>query len=210
MTDGGETVRSSSEAPENQVESSVNTWENRFDRVLLVGFMGSGKTRVGYALAHILGWSFRDFDEEIEDRVGVSITEIFRQHGEAFFREVEDRVAREMFRETNVVLASGGGWPAVQGRMEALESSTLSVWLRVSAEESIRRVLEDGPTRPLLAVSDPISAAKVLLKEREANYAKASVAFDTNDVAPEELAERITNLINEKGPDSTRPLPPYK
>ena len=103
-------------------------------RVLLVGFMGSGKTQVGQALARRLGWQFRDFDQEVRFRVGLPIPEIFRQHGEARFREMEAAVGAELLKEEDVVLASGGGWPAGPTRMEALPPGTLSVWLKVTAE----------------------------------------------------------------------------
>ena len=96
-------------------------------RVLLVGFMASGKTRVGRLLAHRLGWSFRDFDSEIVSREGLSISEIFRQHGEGSFREMEARIGSELLGEDHVVLASGGGWPTGPGRMEDLPEGTLSV-----------------------------------------------------------------------------------
>jgi shikimate kinase len=181
-----------------------------FERILLVGFMGSGKTQVGQALAKALSWSFRDFDEEIGTRVGLPIPEIFRQHGEGFFREVEERVGAELLLEREVVLASGGGWPAAVGRMEGLGPLTFSIWLQVTAEEAVRRVGEEGPTRPLLAGADPVSRARALLKEREPYYGKAHAAIDATDSGPEELAGRIKILLNERGRELIRPLPPYK
>ena len=66
-----------------------------YRRVVLVGFMGSGKTQVGQALARRLGWPFRDFDREIEGRLGLSIPEVFRQHGEELFREMEGQIGSE-------------------------------------------------------------------------------------------------------------------
>ncbi|MFH1764561.1 MAG: shikimate kinase [Gemmatimonadota bacterium] len=181
-----------------------------FERILLVGFMGSGKTRVGQALAKALAWSFRDFDQEIGVRVGLPIPEIFRQRGEGFFREMEERIGAELLLEREVVLASGGGWPAALGRMEGLGPLTFSVWLKVTAEEAVRRVREEGPTRPLLAVADPVSRARALLKEREPFYGRAHAAIDATETGPEELARRIIHLMNEKGREMIRPLPPYK
>lgn len=78
-------------------------------RLLLVGFMGSGKTLVGQALARRLGWGFRDFDQEVKIRSGLPIPEIFRQHGEGHFREMEAQVGQEVLLDESVVLASGGG-----------------------------------------------------------------------------------------------------
>jgi len=180
------------------------------ERILLVGFMGSGKTRVGQALARVLGWGFRDFDVEVSSRVGLPIPEIFRQHGEGFFRDIEEQIGAELLQERSVVLASGGGWPAAPGRMEGLGPSTLSVWLQVTAEDAVRRVREEGPTRPLLAGVDPVSRARALLKDREPFYGKAQIAIDSTETGPEDLARRIENLINEKGREVSRPLPPEK
>ena len=170
-----------------------------FQRVLLVGFMGSGKTRVGQLLADRLQWSFRDFDQEIQIRLGLSIPEIFRQHGEVYFRDAESRIGAELLREPDAVLASGGGWPGALGRMESLPPGTLSVWLKVSPEEAVRRARQEGPTRPLLAVSDPVSEARSLLRRREPFYAKARLSLDSTALGPQELAERIEEFMNQRG-----------
>jgi shikimate kinase len=178
-------------------------------RVLLVGFMGSGKTVVGQALAPLLGWAFRDFDQEICSRVGLPIPEIFREHGEGFFREVEGQVGVDLLLEERVVLASGGGWPAARGRLDALPRGTLAVWLKVEPEEAVRRVREGWPGRPLLAVPDPVRQARDLLAGREAYYAKAHVALDTMGVGPEALARTIETFVNDRrGGTSTLLFPP--
>jgi len=168
-------------------------------RILLVGFMGSGKTVVGQSLARRLGWGFRDFDQEVKIRAGLPIPEIFRQHGEGHFRELESRVGQEVLQAESVVLASGGGWPTLLGRMEELPLGTLSVWLVVSPEEAVRRVSEEGPTRPLLAVEDPLGRARELLAEREVHYRKADLSIGSKDGNPDELARRIEELMNESG-----------
>jgi shikimate kinase len=168
-------------------------------RLLLVGFMGSGKTLVGQALARRLGWGFRDFDQEVKIRSGLPIPEIFRQHGEGHFREMEAQVGQEVLLDESVVLASGGGWPTVLGRMEGLPEGTLSVWLIVTPEEAVRRAREEGPTRPLLEVKDPLARARKILAEREVHYRKAEVALDSQEGNPEELARRIEEIMNQSG-----------
>jgi len=208
--DSPDPLPSASEVGAGGLEASPGGGRRHVERVLLVGFMGSGKTRVGQALAKGLGWGFRDFDEEIGARMGLPIPEIFRQHGEGFFRDMEERIGAELLLRRDVVLASGGGWPAAPGRMEGLGPSTLSIWLQVTAEEAIRRVREEGPTRPLLAVGDPVSRAKALLKDREPFYRRAQVVIDSTETGPEDLARRIEDLINEKGREVSRPLSPDK
>ena len=168
-------------------------------RILLVGFMGSGKTLVGQALARRLGWVFRDFDQEVRSRVGLPIPEIFRQHGEGWFREMEGRVGRELMQEQGIVLASGGGWPVVPGRMDEIGSSTLTVWLRVSPAEAVRRAQQEGITRPLMAVEDPVGKACALLERRIAYYEKARLSIDSSQMEPEELAKEIEGYVNDQG-----------
>jgi shikimate kinase len=170
--------------------------------------MGSGKTKVGQALARRLGWTFRDFDQEIRSRVGLPIPDIFREHGEARFREMEEQVGADLLQEEGVVLASGGGWPIAPGRMEGLPEGTLSVWLRVLPEEAVRRAREEGPSRPLLEVTDPVGRARQILAEREACYGKAHLALDTMEAGAEELARSIEEFMNERGADDSAPPSP--
>ena len=175
------------------------TGSGPIQRVLLVGFMGSGKTLVGRALATRLGWSFRDFDQEVRFRTGLPIPEIFRQHGEAGFRKMEGEVGVELLLEERVVLASGGGWPMGEGRMDGLPPGTLTVWLKVTPEEAVRRAREEGPTRPLLAVPDPLERARQMLGEREESYQKADLSLDPGDSSPEEIARQIEEMMKSTG-----------
>ncbi len=172
-------------------------------RILLVGFMGSGKTVVGRELARLLGWSFLDFDEEIAHRVGLSIPEVFRQHGEPFFREVEAEVGRELLARERVVLASGGGWPAAPGRMETLGKDTLSVWLVVSPGEAVRRSRRQGGGRPLLEGPGVLAEARRLLEEREPAYRLAELHLPTEGAAPDEIAREIVHHLETE--NRTRP-----
>jgi shikimate kinase len=172
--------------------------------------MACGKTRVGRALAGRLGWAFVDFDDEIAERAGLPIPTIFRQHGEGYFRELEQETGADLLRGTEVVLASGGGWPAHPGRMEGLAGSTFSVWLKVTAEEALRRAEEEGPTRPLLDVAEPMKTARKLLAEREPFYMKAHVAIDSMLAEPAELARQIEQAMNEKGWNLLRSLPTHE
>lgn len=160
-------------------------------RVLLVGFMGSGKTSVGRRLARLLGWTFHDFDAEVEAVAGRSVTEIFRRHGEARFRELEAEVGRRLLGAERAVLASGGGWPAREGRMEALPEGTLSVWLKVSPEVAVRRARAQGGSRPLLASDDAVERARRLLEDRLPHYRSASLVLDSESAPPEGLARTI-------------------
>ncbi|MGD2045475.1 MAG: shikimate kinase [Gemmatimonadota bacterium] len=175
------------------------------DRVLLVGFMGSGKSSVGRAVAERLGWRFVDFDDEIVAEAGTSIPDIFRGKGEPHFRELENRVARRLLAEKGVVLGSGGGWGAVPGRMSSeVPEGTASFWLRVSAPTAVKRAAGEPGARPLLAGPDPLEEASRLLSERERFYAEAQWTVDTEHCTVEDVAARILEILKREHPEVLR------
>ncbi len=169
-------------------------------RILLIGFMGSGKSTVGRELAERLGWVFEDFDELIETRVGVSVSEVFAVQGEAFFRDLEAEVGAELLRRDRIVLAAGGGWPLRESNWSSVDRATLSVWLHVGAGEAVRRVAADGRRRPLLAVAEPEAEAMVLLASRRPAYEKAEVSVETEGMDAAGVAHHIESLARRRGP----------
>jgi shikimate kinase len=169
-------------------------------RVFLIGFMAAGKTTVGRLLADRLGWRFVDVDEEIVRRSGETVPEIFRLHGEAVFRALEARLTAELRSLDRAVIAPGGGWVTTPSALDDLPDGTVVVWLRVSAEEAIRRV---GPAadRPLLAGADPLARARSLIAERESLYRRADLTIDVDGRSPAaiaaEIAARLATRTNE-------------
>jgi shikimate kinase len=156
------------------------------DRVVLVGFMGSGKSTVGRILAQRLGWGFIDMDERIEARTGHRIAEIFRELGEAAFRGEELAVARELQSATRRVIATGGGAFAQAKTREALRAGAFTVFLSGDFDTLARRVPPDG-SRPLAADREIM---RRLLEEREPYYRSADLIVDATD-APDAIAGRI-------------------
>ena len=169
------------------------------ERVLLVGFMASGKSSVGKELASRLEWDFEDFDTAIEARVGKSVSQIFSEDGEAEFRRLESGVAEELLVRRNTVVASGGGWPAQQGSWKIVTEDTMSVWLQVSPAVAVRRASEEGGTRPLLDGGDVLDRATALLLAREASYRRARYTLDSEQYGPLELADEIMKLMTRQG-----------
>jgi shikimate kinase len=167
-------------------------------RVVLVGFMGSGKTTVGRLLAHRLGWSFVDLDDEVEAAAGSTVEELFRDRGEAAFRELEAAAGTAALAREHTVLAPGGGWSLAPGRLEALPAGSLSVWLKVSPETAVRRATTMGRVRPLLAGADPIDRARALIAEREPVYARAQLHLDAERSTPAALARAIADQVEAK------------
>lgn len=164
-------------------------------RIVLIGFMGSGKSTVGRLLANALGWRFADLDERIEVEAGRSVPRIFAEDGEAFFRDLEERVADSILRRDHVVLAAGGGWAARPGRLSQVPDGTLTVWLQVSPEEAVRRVRGTPGSRPLLDVPDPLDRARALMAERGPRYATAACTVDTEGLEPIDVSRRILALL---------------
>lgn len=166
-------------------------------RVVLIGFMGAGKSAVGRRLADRLGWRFADLDEAVERRDGRSIPEIFEAEGEARFRELEAGAARELLHGEEVVVATGGGWAARPGRLDSLPAGSLSVWLEVGAREAVRRAAREPGRRPLLAGNDPVEAARELLERRRAHYAAADVRVDTGGRSVDDVTTRILEILED-------------
>ena len=171
--------------------------------MVLVGFMGSGKSTVGRLLADRLGWTYVDVDATIEAGEGISVAEIFRCRGEPYFRDVESRVTLELLGRDHVVLGSGGGWGASARRLRDLPDGTTSVWLQVTPEEAVRRVSAAADERPLLAGGDPLETARRLMKTRVEEYAAADVGVDTNARTPEDVVLAILEMIGDRSPDGT-------
>src|SRR6185295_8236860 len=111
----------------------------RRDNVILVGFMGAGKSVCGRLLARRLGRCFVETDDMIVAREGRSIPEIFSQHGEPHFRQLEADTVEALALKSGDVIATGGGLPCRDGRIEALRALGTVVWLRGDLAELIAR-----------------------------------------------------------------------
>ncbi len=165
-------------------------------RILLVGFMGAGKSSVGPPLAQALGWRFVDVDDRIEEMEDATVAEIFQRRGEKYFRAVESAVVSEILGKDRVVIATGGGWAAQRGRLAALPSGTVSIWLQVSAAEAIGRVKDQPGRRPLLDTEDPLDEARKLLAVRSMEYAEADAEVDTDGRTLDDVTARVLEILS--------------
>jgi shikimate kinase len=160
-------------------------------RIVLVGFMGAGKTTVGRTLAKRLGWEFVDLDRAIEAHLGRPVRAIFAEQGEEAFRAEELRAAQDLAQRTHCVLAAGGGAWAQPATRAVLAAGSLTVWLRTDLQTLLRRLPPDG-TRPLLADRARIPT---LLAERESSYRLADLSVDTTSASPHEVADELLKLV---------------
>jgi len=166
--------------------------------IILVGFMGSGKTAVGKALARLLKRGFVDLDEMIEKREGMSIADIFAKKGEPYFRKIEKEVVRKASLFTGCIIATGGGAVIDKENVVNLKSNGVMFYLEASPDKILERT--KGHThRPLLNVSDPKEKISELLAKRAEFYAQADHRIDTNKMSVEAVAKKIIFLLREDG-----------
>jgi shikimate kinase / 3-dehydroquinate synthase len=161
--------------------------------VVLIGFMGTGKSAVGRCVASRLERPFIDTDAMIEARDGRTIAEIFAGEGEAAFRRLEAAAVAEAAASEGAVIATGGGVPLSSENMHALRRRGVIVSLTASPEAILARV-GGGAERPLLGDA-PAAAVERLLAEREAAYRAADLVIDTSDASTEEVADRILAFL---------------
>jgi shikimate kinase len=168
-------------------------------RVVLLGMMAAGKSAVGRGLADALGWRHVDLDAEVERAAGSAVSEIFAREGEPGFRAREAAATVPWADAERVVLSPGGGWAAQPGLLDSLGRGTLSVWLRVSPAEALRRAAAAPGVRPLLAGDAPLAALHRLLERREPLYARADLALDTDGTRVDDLVHAILTEIRSRG-----------
>ena len=165
--------------------------------IILVGFMASGKTSVGRALADRTGWTFVDADDAIVARAGKPIHRIFSEDGEPAFREMERRVIADLCAGEQQIIASGGGSFVDPQNRDAMLSGGRVFFLSATPASILQRVREEAagrPIRPLLAVDDPEARIAQLLTQRTPAYAQAHHAVETDTLTPEGVAERIAGI----------------
>ncbi len=166
--------------------------------VVLTGFMGTGKTRIGERLAARLGRPFVDTDTLIEQREGRSVAAIFAAAGEAHFRAAERRAVTEACSVADAVIATGGGAIVDPANRETLRAAAPIVCLTARPEVILARATRHGDTRPLLQGDDPAARIARLLAERADAYAHADLTLDTSDRRIDDLVADIAAFLRRR------------
>jgi shikimate kinase len=156
----------------------------------LIGFMGTGKTSVGWVVAENLHFEFLDTDEMIQARTGRTIADIFATDGEAAFRALERQLVAELATREKTVISTGGGLPTNPENLAALKEHALVVCLWSSPEKIWERVRHQSH-RPLLHDPDPQKKIRDLLAVREPFYKQADVLINTDLRSAREVAQQI-------------------
>jgi len=163
--------------------------------IVLSGFMATGKTSVGRELARLTGFNFVDADQILEERLGLKISDIFRNNGEEKFREEERTLAFELSLKRNMIIATGGGMILDRESRDALESSGELFCLNASVD-TIRRRVGGSKSRPLLSKKDSDRRIITLLEERKAVYGSIEQQVDTDQLPPDALAIEILSRLS--------------
>ena len=171
--------------------------------IFLIGYMGSGKTTLGRALAQATGLDFLDLDDFIVEREGKTIKEIFSEKGEKGFRELE-RDSLRLARDCGAgIIACGGGTPCFFDNMDFISREGISVWLDASIECLTSRLSAERSARPLLANISEEDLRKKIEKDLESRnpfYEKALIRFDSSRLdTSEEIQESVKQFL--KNPD---------
>lgn len=170
-------------------------------QVVLIGYMGSGKTTVGKQLAKELALEFLDLDTYIETVHKTSVSNIFKEKGEIFFRKTEHECLQELLRTKNhFVLATGGGTPCYAGNMELIQEHTQAVfYLKMGIPALVDRLFTEKEERPLirnLAKEDFPEFIGKHMFERSPFYARATHTILADQKEPSAIVEEITTALS--------------
>lgn len=167
------------------------------NNIILIGFMGSGKSTVGRELAKQMNYPFCDTDTVIEKKAKTSISIIFKDKGEEYFRDLETNTIKDMVAQTEkTIVATGGGLPLRECNAALLKELGFVVYLNVTKETVLKR-LKGDTTRPLLAGDDVDEKVHKLLEYRQPLYEIAAhLKVDVNDKAITEIVEEIIRNYN--------------
>jgi shikimate kinase len=152
-------------------------------RIIIIGYMGAGKTTVGKALSRALGIPFYDLDWYIESRMRKTVSQIFAEKGEEGFRRIEYNMLHEVAEFENVIISCGGGTPCFFDNMDYLNSQGETIYLKATPEVLYKHLRMGKTERPLLKNKTPEEMQRFIteqLQQREPYYSKSRHTLDVN------------------------------
>jgi shikimate kinase len=167
-------------------------------RIFLIGYMGSGKSRLGRAVAASLGYGFTDLDEAFEERYHISIPDFFEKYGETVFRSLEKKILQEMTDHDEIIISTGGGTPCFFDNLDFIKKNGISIFLRAEVGLLVRRLSSVRKKRPLLQeirngeLADYITKQ---LEEREKYYLQADFILSGDEISEEGILKVLNDVI---------------
>jgi len=164
------------------------------ENIIITGFMGTGKSIVAEELARKLRMEFIDMDQIIEERQGLTISDIFARYGENYFREQENKLVKELSEKENMVIATGGGTLLSSDNTRILSQKGKIICLYADSQIIYNRVKRKND-RPLLNGENILDKISHLLKERKKIYDNIKWKIDTTNFTTQEVVDKIINLL---------------
>jgi shikimate kinase len=169
-------------------------------KIILIGYMGSGKSTIGKSLANKLNLPFVDLDDTIEREIGVSISDFFEAYGELKFRRLEHQLLHKIITEKEqMILSTGGGTPCYGDNLMLMKSSSAKVfYLKASINTLAARLIYEKSTRPLIRSIGEQNLPEFIGKhlfERNIFYLQADQIVEIDDKSVTEITEIITALL---------------
>jgi shikimate kinase len=167
-------------------------------RVYLIGYMASGKTRMGQELSALTGYPFIDTDELFEERYKISILDFFERYNEDSFRKIEKDLLLETLKYKDAIIATGGGTPCFYHNMEIIKRNGISIYLKLDLIPLVDRLLVIRKKRPLLKNKTTIeleSFIRTQLAEREPFYSQADFSVDAEITSANDIVRLISTWI---------------
>ncbi len=161
--------------------------------MVLVGFMGTGKTAVARTLAEKLGREFVELDSVIEKKEGISIKEIFETKGESCFRRLEKEAVKEISKRQGIIISAGGGAIIDEENFKNLKKNGVIICLEASPDTILKRT-KGNTSRPLLNVPDPKKKIEELLSQRAPYYKKSDHCINTDNLTIDQVVDKIAKL----------------
>jgi len=158
--------------------------------IVLIGFMGCGKTTIGRKLAVRLGYQFIDTDHQIEREQNARVKEIFARFGEVHFRALETDLLKRLTKVNNTIVATGGGILTTAGNLDIIQRIGKSIYLEACVEEIYERISRNDK-RPLLQTEDPLKTVIVLLEKRQKHYEQADYRINTGSLKMGHIVSQI-------------------
>ena len=166
-----------------QSANTPSSTQRHCHRIILIGYMGAGKTTVGKALAAELGLRFYDLDWYIESRMRKTVAQLFAELGEEGFRRIERNMLHEVAEFEGVLISCGGGTPCFYDNMQYINQQGLTLYLKASPEVLYKHLKMGKSVRPLLLNKTPEEVQRFIseqLKAREQFYSRAQFTLDVN------------------------------
>ncbi|WP_051365866.1 shikimate kinase [Metaclostridioides mangenotii] len=179
----------------NNIRDMINSKKVFNYNIMLIGFMGAGKTTVSKHLSKMLGMNCIEMDEHLKSEQGMSISDIFEKYGEDHFRDIESKAIEDLKKKSGTIVSCGGGIALRRRNIDAMRSQGKIVLLTATSQTTLDRVKESDE-RPILNGNMNVEFIESLMEARKEKYlASADIHVDTNKKSVEEVCEEIVEKL---------------